>query len=88
MQIIVRKPTDEEQKIALSSWSDWTKEPSEFDWSYSDKETCLILEGEAEVIAKTGEYAHFRAGDYVIFPKGLECTWKIKNTIKKKYLFG
>ncbi|MDH5793723.1 MAG: cupin domain-containing protein [Candidatus Bathyarchaeota archaeon] len=30
----------------------------------------------------------FAAGDYVIFPKGLKCTWEIKKRIKKHYKFG
>ncbi|MBU0980765.1 MAG: DUF861 domain-containing protein [Nanoarchaeota archaeon] len=29
----------------------------------------------------------FRAGDWVIFPKGLECEWEIKEK-KKNHSFG
>jgi uncharacterized protein len=87
MIIEVRKPTEEEIKIA-EAWPTWTKEVSEFDWSYDEKETCLILKGNAEVVTKDGETANFGAGDFVIFPQGLECTWKIIEAIEKRYKFG
>ena len=32
--------------------------------------------------------AEFRAGDYVVFPEGLECTWEVKKTIRKHYKLG
>ena len=86
MEIIIRKPTDEE-KAEAKTWPIWEKEPSEFPWEYSEKETCLILEGEATVVSDLGE-ASFKEGDYVIFPEGLKCTWKITKAIKKHYRFG
>ena len=87
MTIEVRKPTAEENTIA-ESWSTWAKEVSEFDWNYGEKETCLILKGKAEVMSKDGETISFGAGDFVVFPVGLECTWKIIESIEKKYKFG
>jgi len=87
MQIEVRQPTAAE-KTEAAAWPEWEKEPSEFDWSYDEKETCLILEGHAVVDGAAGEHAEFGAGDYVIFPVGLQATWKIDQTIKKKYKFG
>tara|TARA_Y100000310_G_C19998932_1_gene497557 strand:- start:45 stop:305 length:261 start_codon:yes stop_codon:yes gene_type:complete len=86
MGIEIKKPTEEEIKEA-SSWGIWEKEVSEFPWEYSDKETCLILEGKAEVTTDQ-EKVSFGAGDYVIFPKGLKCTWNILEPIKKHYKFG
>jgi uncharacterized cupin superfamily protein len=82
----VRKPTEKELKEA-ESWSIWEKEESEFLWEYSEQETCLILEGKAAV--KTPEeIVEFGAGDYVVFPEGLKCTWEIKQKIRKHYKFG
>jgi len=86
MNIQVRKPTAEEKKTA-STWPIWEKEPSTFPWSYDEKETCLILEGKATVKTPDGE-VKFGAGDYVIFPVGLSCTWKVEQRIKKHYKFG
>jgi uncharacterized protein len=87
MSIEVRKPTAAEIAEA-EKWGEWEKEPSEFPWSYDEQETCLILSGHAVVDGQNGEHAEFGAGDWVVFPVGLEATWKISETIKKKYKFG
>ena len=86
MKIIVRKPTEIELEEA-KQWPVWEKEPSIFPWEYSSEEKCLILEGKAVVKTDEGEVS-FGAGDYVIFPRGLKCTWEIKEAIKKHYNFS
>jgi hypothetical protein len=83
----IRKPTEAEKKQA-QSWPIWEKEASEFPWHYDEKETCLILEGDVTVANETGESFNFGAGDYVIFPEGMSCTWKIKKDVRKHYKFG
>ncbi|MBN1182073.1 MAG: cupin domain-containing protein [Bacteroidales bacterium] len=80
-------PTDKEIEIT-QNWGIWSKEVSEFPWFYDEKETCYILEGEVEVNDKSGKSISFRKGDMVQFKKGLECTWKIKKDVKKRYMFG
>jgi len=86
---VVKTPSDEELKrLGVDGWGIWEKEESTFPWSYGEKETCYILEGEAEVTAKDGKKVTFKAGDLVTFPDGLECTWRIKKRIRKRYLFG
>ena len=85
--MIVRKPTPGEIKTA-NSWDTWSKEPSEFPWSYDTRETCYIFEGEAMVTGKDGKTIRFGPGDWVEFEEGLECTWKINKAIRKKYMFG
>lgn len=87
MKIEVRKPSAEEMKQA-ETWPTWKKEVSEFPWSYDQTETCLILEGKAEVTTTEGETVSFGKGDWVIFPTGLSCTWKIIEPIKKRYNFS
>ena len=87
MLLSVHKATEDEIKSS-DGWSIWEKEVSEFDWSYSDKETCYILEGEAEVVSDDGESIKFTVGDWVVFEPGLKCVWKITSPIKKRYLFG
>jgi uncharacterized cupin superfamily protein len=86
MEIEIRKPTDAEKEKA-QGWPIWTCAPSSFDWSYSDRETCLILEGEVTVKAKGKDYS-FAAGDWVVFPKGLSCVWNVKKAVGKHYKFG
>jgi uncharacterized cupin superfamily protein len=79
-----------ESKIAeknILQWPIWTCEISEFDWEYSDQETCLLLDGEVEVSSKF-ETVRFSAGDFVVFPKGLKCRWKVTKPVRKHYSFN
>jgi uncharacterized cupin superfamily protein len=87
MKVEVRKPTDEESAKA-KTWPIWEKEESEFPWEYSDKETCLILEGDVEVTNESGESFKFGPEDWVVFPKGMKCKWKINKAVRKHYNFG
>lgn len=82
----VKKPSKKEQQEA-QSWPVWEKEESTFPWEYTVQEICLILDGNAVVQTEEGN-VEFSAGDYVIFPKGLKCTWEIKKKIRKHYTFG
>ena len=83
--VIVKKPSEEET-AACKSWPIWQAEPSTFDWEYTQKETCLLLEGKVTVSDSEGS-VDFGAGDMVIFPVDLECTWKIQQPVKKHYNF-
>lgn len=82
-----RKPLEDEIR-ETETWGIWSKEPSEFPWFYDERETCLILEGFATVTASDGTVINFEKGDLVTFEPGLECTWKIDKTIRKRYKFG
>lgn len=87
--MVKKKPTEEVlKKLKVKSWGIWSKEVSEFDWSYDDTETCYILEGEVEVTAEDGEKIEFTKGDLVQFPKGLKCIWNVKKPVRKYYNFG
>ena len=84
--IVVRKPTKEEIK-RCKSWPIWTCEPSTFDWSYTEKETCLILEC-AVTISDGKESVSFGPGDLVVFPKTLDCVWRVEGAARMHYNFG
>jgi len=89
-EIKVDKNPDDDQleKLGVKSWPIWEKEESEFPWSYSDKETCYLLEGEVEVTPEGAEPVTFGKGDLVTFPKGMSCKWKITKAVRKHYTFG
>ncbi len=88
MKVTVKKPTKEElEKLGVKKWGIWTKEPSQFDWSYDEKETCYILEGDVDVETPDG-VVHFQAGDLVTFEPGLDCKWIVKKAVRKHYKFG
>ena len=88
MHVVVQQLSDEQIKnLGIYNWPVWTKEISIFDWQYDSQEECFILEGEVEVISADGEKTFFKAGDFVTFPKGLTCTWIVKQPVRKHYRF-
>ena len=85
--IIVRKPNAEE--IAeFETWPTWEKEASVFDWEYTEKETCYVIEGKVRITDNDGGEVSFGAGDLVVFPDDLSCTWHIDEAVVKHYNFG
>jgi hypothetical protein len=84
--ITIRKPTKEEA-AHCKVWPIWTCDPSMFDWSYTEKETCLILEGKV-TISDGRESVSFGPGDLVVFPQNLDCTWTVEKAVRKHYNFG
>ena len=88
-RIIIERPGKGKlSSLGVDSWPIWEKEISRFSWSYDEKETCYILEGKAKVKADDGETVEFGAGDLVIFPGGMDCTWEITAPIRKHYKMG
>ncbi len=84
--VVVKKPSDEETK-RCKAWPIWQCEASTFDWAYTQKETCLLLEGDVTV-SDGKDSVSFGAGDMVVFPEDLDCTWQVKKPVKKHYNFG
>jgi hypothetical protein len=78
---------NEISKKGAFSWPIWSCEVSEFDWEYDQQESCLLLEGEVEVSSDI-ETVSFGAGDFVVFPRGLKCRWKIIKPVRKHYTFN
>lgn len=74
--------------MGVNDWPIWEKEASTFPWHYDEKETAYILEGEVTVTPSDGKPVSFAAGDLVIFPAGMSCTWEIKKDLSKHYSFG
>lgn len=86
---IDRKPSaDRLSTLGVKQWPIWTKEESEFPWTYGESETCYFLEGNVVVTPDDGEEVTMGVGDLVTFPKGMSCTWKILNPVRKHYTFG
>jgi len=73
------------ENLGIKNWPIWEKEISEFDWYYDTEEQCYFLEGEVEVITRSGEVYKIKKGDFVTFPKGLACTWKVLKPVRKHY---
>ena len=87
--IIVENPSDEMlHELEALTWPIWEKEESEFPWSYEEKETCYLLEGEVTVTPDGGKPVNFRAGHLITFPQGMSCTWNISKAVRKHYRFS
>jgi uncharacterized cupin superfamily protein len=90
MSVSVERQVSEERKeqLGVEEWSPWSKEVSEFDWSYDDTETCYVIEGEVTVSLDGGESLTIRAGDLAQFEQGLSCTWNVTSDLRKVFTFG
>ena len=89
-EINIERNPDKKRLEALGvlDWPVWTKEVSEFPWTYDAQETCYFLEGDVVVTPDGGEPVSMGKGDLVTFPKGMSCTWLIEKYVKKHYQFG
>ncbi len=88
MEIKVQKlGQDQLKKMGVFGWPIWEKEVSRFPWVYDSIEECFFLEGKVTVETKDGKSVSFGKGDFVTFPKGLSCTWNIKEAVRKHYNF-
>lgn len=86
---VERNPSEERlASLGISGWPVWTKEVSEFPWTYDAEETCYLLEGDVIVTPDDGAPVEIGKGDLVTFPKGMSCTWKIRKDVRKHYQFG
>lgn len=86
-EIRIERPSEERLKsLGVDGWSPWECEPSTFDWEYDTDETCYVLEGKVKVKTASGE-VQINKGDLVHFPKGLKCTWRVLEKIRKVYIF-
>ena len=87
MRIEIDQPDKEDlEEMDVFSWPIWEHDEDKFEWYYEQTENCYILEGEVTVTTEF-ESVILKAGDYVSFPKGLECVWDIHSSIKKHYSF-
>lgn len=88
MKIEVRRPAEGElDELGVSSWPTWECEPSTFPWHYDERETCYLLAGRVTVETPR-ETVSFAAGDLVVLPEGLDCTWTVSQAVRKHYRFG
>jgi uncharacterized cupin superfamily protein len=89
MEIKVERDPGEERlnELGVRDWPVWSKEASEFPWAYDTTEVCYVLEGRVVVTPDDGEPVEIQKGDLVTFPKGVSCTWKITEDIRKHYSF-
>lgn len=87
MKIVVEQLTEKQViEQGINKWPIWTKGVSTFDWYYDETEKCYFLEGKVIVQTDDGE-VEIKKGDFVTFPIGLKCVWKILEPVRKHYKF-
>uniref|UniRef100_A0A0E0DET2 (S)-ureidoglycine aminohydrolase cupin domain-containing protein n=1 Tax=Oryza meridionalis TaxID=40149 RepID=A0A0E0DET2_9ORYZ len=82
-------PESRLSELGVREWPKWGCEKSKFPWTYSAKETCYLLQGKVKVYPDgAGEdFVEIAAGDLVVFPKGMNCTWDVAEAVDKHYKF-
>ncbi|KAG2402117.1 uncharacterized protein LOC124823728 [Vigna umbellata] len=86
---IERNPPESKlSQLGVRKWPKWGCPPSKFPWTYEAKETCYLLEGKVKVFPSgSNESVEIAAGDLVVFPKGMSCTWDVSVGVDKHYKF-
>ncbi len=74
--------------LGVYDWPVWSKEVSEFPWTYKEQESCYIIRGRIVVTPDGGEPQEFKRGDFITFPQGMSCHWKVLEAVEKYYRFG
>ncbi|MEM8830672.1 MAG: cupin domain-containing protein [Cyanobacteria bacterium P01_G01_bin.19] len=87
ISVISNPSTARLKDLGVFDWSIWSKEVSEFPWTYDAAETCYFLAGDVVVTPDGGEPVKMGKGDFVTFPAGMSCTWKVNIAVRKHYMF-
>ncbi|KAL2941240.1 Triosephosphate isomerase [Bienertia sinuspersici] len=79
--IVERSPSEARlSELGIKSWPKWGCPPGKMTLKYDATETCYFVKGRVKAYPKGStieEAVEFGAGDLVIFPKGLSCTWDV-----------
>ena len=63
----------------------WHSEVGKWRISYTEEETCFLLEGVSIVSEADGNSTTLRAGDSFVIPKGFVGTWEVVEPSRKLY---
>ncbi len=64
----------------------WHSETGKWKISYTEEETCKILEGESIITDESGKSTTVRAGDSFVIPRGFMGTWEVVSPTKKNFV--
>lgn len=76
------------EEHGVLNWPIWSKDVSSFPWHYQSSETCYFLEGEVLVTPDGGTPLRMGKGEWVVFPAGMRCMWRVLKTVRKHYRFA
>ncbi len=78
-------PKEKLRKLGVSGWGLWEKEVSHFPLDFGMTERAYLLEGEIHVTPEGGDKVVIKAGDFVVFPRGLKTYWEVVKPLRKHY---
>ncbi|KAJ8639106.1 hypothetical protein MRB53_015800 [Persea americana] len=87
--LVERNPPESRlSELGIKSWPKWGCPTGKFPLKFDAEETCYLLKGKVKAYTKgSSEFVEFGAGDLVVFPKGLSCTWDVLVPVDKHYKF-
>ncbi|CAK9328607.1 unnamed protein product [Citrullus colocynthis] len=93
--IVERNPSQAKlSQLNIHCWPKWGCSAGKYQLKFEAEETCYLVKGKVKVYPKgtdssssCEEYTEFGAGDLVIIPKGLSCTWDVSVAVDKFYKF-
>ncbi|KAE9617231.1 hypothetical protein Lal_00034993 [Lupinus albus] len=86
VKIHKNSPQSKLTELGVTTWPKYESGPSKIPWSFKAEETMYLLEGKVKVTVE-GSVGSFEigAGDLVVFPKGMNITWEVIESLKKHY---
>ncbi|KAI3411651.1 Cupin_3 domain-containing protein, partial [Psidium guajava] len=92
--IIERNPSETRlSELNIKCWPKWACPPGKYRLKFDAEETCYLLKGKVKAYssvsapASSSDFVEFAAGDLVIIPKGIRCTWDVSVAVDKYYKF-
>ncbi|XWS76167.1 hypothetical protein CRYUN_Cryun01aG0153200 [Craigia yunnanensis] len=88
--VVERNPSDSKlSELNIKCWPKWGCSPGKYQLKFDAEETCYLLKGKVKAYPKgsSSDFVEFGAGDLVIIPKGLSCTWDVSVAVDKHYKF-
>jgi uncharacterized cupin superfamily protein len=64
----------------------WHSETGKWKISYTEEETCHILEGESIITDDSGNATTVKVGDNFVIPRGFVGTWEVTTPTKKNFV--
>lgn len=64
----------------------WHSEKGKWRISYTEEETCQILEGESTITDDSGNSTTVASGDSFVIPRGFVGTWEVVTPTKKNFV--
>ncbi|KAF8014841.1 hypothetical protein BT93_H0587 [Corymbia citriodora subsp. variegata] len=100
LRILVERnpPESKLSELNIKCWPKWGCPPGKFQLKFDAEETCYLVKGKVKVYPRGSssssaasssddQFVEFGAGDLVIIPKGLSCTWDVSVAVDKYYKF-